>query len=115
MTPRERVIAALKRESPDKTPKYADFTPFVEKMLHEKTGAEDLYAHFEIESRSVSYPYEKSPAKEELMTFYSTEQLDTLEHGAYFDEWGVLHVPGSQYHFTKMQAPLAGMSSLQEL
>ncbi|MCP4401334.1 MAG: hypothetical protein GY801_29050, partial [bacterium] len=46
---------------------------------------------------------------------YSTEQLDTLEHGAYFDEWGVLHVPGSQYHFTKMQAPLAGMSSLQEL
>ena len=63
MTPRERVIAALKKQNPDKTPKYADFTPFVEKMLYEKTGAEDLYAYFNIESRAVTYPYETSLAK----------------------------------------------------
>ena len=115
MTPRERVIAALKKQNPDKTPKYAEFTPFVEKMLYEKTGTKDLYAYFNIESRSVTYPYETSPGKKELEAFYSTEQLETLEQGAYFDAWGVLHVPGSVYHFTKMQAPLAGMSTLEEL
>ncbi len=115
MTPRERVMAALRKQNPDKTPKYAEFTPFVEKILSEKTGADDLYTYFNIESRTVSYPYEKSPDKEELAAFYAPEQLETLEHGAYFDEWGVLHVPGSQYHFTKMIPPLARMSTLEEL
>ena len=49
MTPRERVIAALNRQHPDKTPKYAEFTPFVEKMLYAKTGAEDLQTCFNVE------------------------------------------------------------------
>ncbi len=115
MTARERVTAALKRQNPDNTPKYAEFTPFVEKMLYEKTGADDLYAYFNIESRSVAYPYTTHPGKEELAAFYSIEHMRTLEDGAYFDEWGVLHVPGSQYHFTKMIPPLAHMSTLHEL
>ncbi len=115
MTPRERVIAALKKQHPDKTPKYAEFTPDVEKMLREKTGTDDLFAYFNIESRAVVYPYENPPGQAELADFYAPEHLNMLDQGAYFDEWGVLHVPGSQYHFTTMIPPLATMRALEEL
>lgn len=115
MTPRARVIAALKKQHPDKTPKYAEFTPDVKNLLHAKTGATDLAAYFQIESRAVTYPYWDTPGKEALAAFYKPEQLALLAQGAFLDEWGVLHVPGSLYHFTRMIPPLAAMATGPEL
>ncbi|MEI6157325.1 MAG: uroporphyrinogen decarboxylase family protein [Atribacterota bacterium] len=113
MNPRERVTAALWRKQPDKTPKYAEFTPLVGKALRERTGVEDLPAYFQIESRSVLYPFYRTAGKGELKEYYSEEMFRQGDHGASFDEWGVLHLPGSLYHFTKMVHPLESVESVE--
>ena len=38
LTPRERVLKAMRREVPDRVPKYADFSPPIYDLFVEKTG-----------------------------------------------------------------------------
>lgn len=108
MRPRERVIAALRRQGPDRTPKFAEFTPAIEQGLKRLTGAEDLAAHFGLETRYVRYPFGRRPGRGELAPWYREEDLRRLEQGAFFDDFGVLNLPGSTFHFTRMLHPLEG-------
>ncbi len=115
MKPRERVIAALRRQGPDRTPKFAEFTPAIEQGLKRLTGAEDLAAHFGMETRYVPYPFGRRPGRLELAAWYRDEELRRIEEGAFFDDFGVLNLPGSAYHFTRMLHPLEGAGSEEEI
>lgn len=108
MTPRERVIAALSHEEPDKVPRDLAFTPPVEKMLKEKTGADDLYDYFELEVRGVGQCETRRDL--EIYRRYYTG----LKDGATLDEYGVAYEPGDFYHFTHTVAPMQHFTSMRE-
>lgn len=108
MTPRERVLAAVNRRKPDKIPKDAGHTPAVYEMFREKTGCDDWSGYFKIESRGVGL--QPSRLNPDFRVYY-----DNLPDDAYFDEFGVAHVPGQFYHFFKYWFAMRNMTTVDEL
>ena len=53
MTPRERVLTALRRQTPDRVPKSFGWTPPVADLLRTRLGDVDPYDHFGVETRPV--------------------------------------------------------------
>lgn len=110
MMQRERVITALRREKPDKTPKALNFTKSAYKIFVEKTGIENYREYFGIESREIMLNPTKKKA-DYLRYFKEPLGADT-----WIDpEWGIGNVPGSQYHFTRYLHPLQDLNTVNEL
>jgi len=107
MQPRERVLAALRRQEPDRVPKDMVFSPAILKLFQEKTGAQDPSEYFHLEVRRV----EPRPAPQGDFSRY----IPTLPPGGRLDEWGVGWVPGSLFHFEGMIHPLANFSSIADV
>lgn len=58
MTPRQRVLMALRRQVPDRVPKWIDYESFAPKLMEvfrQKTGASDPAEYFNYEMRSVGF------------------------------------------------------------
>ena len=110
MTPRERVLIALRREGkPDRVPfeiSWGAFTPSLMETYRRETGATtDPDEYFDFDTRSVNL----NPTKKtgDFRRFFS----DPLPPTAAFDEWGCGSVPGSLEHFVEIQvssAPVDG-------
>ena len=88
MTSRARVLAALRREPPDRTPfDFAlGFSPYQLEVFRQRTGHTDPNEYFETDIRGVHI----GPTRH-LADF--TAYLGELPPGAYADEWGQGHVP----------------------
>lgn len=99
MTPRERVLTAMRREEPDKVPRelsYGSFAPALMNVFREKTGATDPAEYFNYEVRPVAF---KPTARRGGFERYLPEKIP---EGAYIDwEWGNVIMPGSTYHFVR--------------
>ena len=132
MSPRERVIRAIRRTGPDRVPTCARFTPTMMKTFNDNVGAGIPEEHlgpfgvpsgfihdvrppfltpdeyFGWELRHVSFRSPSSPPD------FSGFHRD-LPEGTKINEWGVAYVLGSTYHYTKRVAPLKNMNSLQKL
>ncbi|MCC7354977.1 MAG: hypothetical protein IT330_14630 [Anaerolineae bacterium] len=111
MTPRQRVLATLRREEPDRVPRelvFGYFTPALMEIFREKTGAEDPAEYWNFEVRPVSFRY-PDPAPRIL------ELLGPLPPGATVDAWGIGTVPGSFYHFWRFVHPLASATTAREM
>ncbi|MCD6318869.1 hypothetical protein J7M02_07375 [Candidatus Aerophobetes bacterium] len=113
MTPRERVLTTLRREIPDKVPKLLPgeilgYTPGIRALFHEKIGDIDPAEYFRFDVRSIHL----NPTKKEV-DFH--KYISELPKGAFIDEWGVGHIPGSMYHYTKMIHPMREFKKVQEV
>ena len=132
MTPRQRVIRALRRTGPDKVPTCARFTPPMMRMFNEAVGAgipEEHLGDFSIgsgfihqtrppfltpdeyfgwEVRHVSFGTPVNPA--DFSRFHGP-----LPPGTVLNEWGVALVRGSTFHYTKRVPPLGKMNGVDEL
>ena len=110
MTPRERVLAAINRQPPDKTPKQASFTEAIMERFRKETGSRNPTEYFKMEPRGVGF---KTPAPlPDLSRFYSKP----LPPNAYLmDDYGRVRVPGDFYHFTKPEYPMADFPSLAQV
>ena len=53
MSPRERVLTAMRRQTPDRVPKTAGFTPDVQRTFEEQTGHTNAAEHFGFEVRGI--------------------------------------------------------------
>ena len=88
LTSRERVLAALRCQPPDRTP--FDFTlgfsPYQLEVFRQRTGRTDPNEYFATDVRGVAI----GPTRH-LADF--TAYLGDLPPGAYADEWGQGHVP----------------------
>ncbi len=111
MTSRERVLAALRREEPDRIPwefSYGAFAPALLETFKEKTGAEDPAEHFNFDTRSVQF----KPVYDRQIFhkyFKDPENFDIIS------EWGEGKKQGSYYHFTKSSPPMAGFNSVNQI
>lgn len=108
-TPRERVLMTLRHEHPGRLPRELNFTPALHERFRQETGAESPEEHFGLETRHVG-PALVSPAAD-FRAYYAGRDLPET---AAIDAWGVAHVPGSFYHFTRMHHPLEHADSLAQ-
>ncbi len=109
MTPRERVLTAMRRQVPDRVPKEASPTPAVYERFKQETGSDDWAGYWGIEVRHVGF---KGPKElPDFRAFYDEE----LPPNTNFNEYGVAHVPGDFYHFFRYRFPLARARSVAEL
>ena len=113
MTPRERVLAALSRNVPDKVPKDLSwgFSPALLKIFKEKTGSDNPEEYFDIETRFVNWCEAK---KETDFSGY----FDNMPSGTRFTEWGTAWIPGTSpesHHFGSLGYPMKGLNSIHDL
>jgi len=111
MTPRQRVLAAMRRQPPDRVPRelsWGAFTPALMEVFRQRTGADDPTEYFGFEARSVSF---RTPTP---ATDYRRYHAD-LPPDATLDAWGVASVGGSTYHFRRSFPPLASAQTAAEI
>jgi uroporphyrinogen decarboxylase len=115
MTPRERVLIALKREgTPDRVPfeiSWGAFTPSLMQVYKEQTGsneAPDEYFDFDVRWVVLS----PTKVKRDLSKYYK----DSVDEKAFFDDWGVGYITGAFQHFMEIKYhPLANCKTAQEV
>jgi uroporphyrinogen decarboxylase len=108
MNRRENLIRALKRQNPEYVPYCFDLCRSLVETFKKKTGAEDYLEYFDLPTRGVDILASKH------IVDYSRYFPD-LPDGAYIDEWGIGHLPGSVHHFEKMLHPMERLSSPEQI
>ncbi|MGI5819821.1 MAG: uroporphyrinogen decarboxylase family protein [Armatimonadota bacterium] len=109
MSPRERVLTAMRREKPDRVPKQAGFTPAVQEEFERRTGATNPAEYFGFENRGVGF---RAP---ENLPDFSRWYPGGIPAEASISEYGTGQVPGDYYHFTRKIYPLEHTQTVEEL
>jgi uroporphyrinogen decarboxylase len=109
MTPRDRVLAALNRQIPDRVPKdLADgLTDPAFEMFRERTGSNDPESYFGIEVRQVELECREGDR------YHFSSFLGPLPASAWVSEWGYARYPGALG--PSFVFPLANIRSPREL
>ena len=135
LTPRQRVITAMRREVPDRVPKFADFTPGIYDMFVKETGVappskspwsvwqprpvvafrediglSDPAEYFSYDARIVEFG--ETRLEYDFSTYLPP---DLPPERTRVDEWGIAWVRGSAHHFESMLHPLAGIRTIADL
>lgn len=108
MTARERVLAALSHERPDRPPREMGFTEPALAEFRRQTGAAEPEDYFDYEVRRVGL------APTLLRTDFSP-WLGEVPANARVNEWGIGHVPGSAFHFEDYIHPLSRAKSVADI
>lgn len=120
MTPRERVLVAMRRQIPDRVPKHISwgFTLPVMDLFREKTGAQDPNEYFDIEMRLVDLASNelklRDPLKEAKQKYFK-RYFDELPGGTQISEWGSAYAPGSIPYYHKIISPMQNFTSVKEV
>lgn len=109
MSPRERVLTAMRRRQPDRVPKEWSFTPAVQEEFVRRTGETDPAAFFGFERRTVGF---RGPAQ---LPDFSPWYPGGWAEGTTFNEYGSGHPPAGFYHFTGRIYPLERAQTVAEL
>lgn len=112
MNQRERMLAALSGETPDRIPRYAGFTRDLRDRLADDLGTDDFAKHFDMDANVG-------------VGLAAPEGYQPVDYTKYFEgddikpEWisglGVARVPGTFHHFTHIVSPLRKAKSLAEI
>jgi len=109
MTPRERILTALKREEPDRVPMEFSLCPSQMERFRKETGASSPAEYFGFGIRGVGIKRTK------LKNDFSKYTADFPE-GARVDEWGIGWISTStSYHFEHILHPLQNATTLDEI
>ena len=110
MSPRERILRAMRRQTPDRVPREAVFTLPVEEEFRLRTYASDYEAYFGMDRRTVQFR-RPQPAAD----FSPYLQDIHIPEAAFTDEWGNLVVKGANYRTVDYVYPMRGLNTVQEL
>jgi len=108
MTPRERLLTALRRERPDRIPKHLKLSPGLYEEFRRQTEAEDVAEYFGLEPRFVSISGTVQPRD------FSAYLVD-VEGIESNDEWGVGSIPSGLHHLARMVHPLRNAKSPRDI
>ena len=109
MNPRERVLAAMRRQNPDRVPYMLALTPPMYQTFREKTGATNPSEYWDFDVRGVGF------ATSADVPDYSHYYPEGLPEGTTIDRMGVAHAPGSFHHFTRMHHPLTAARDVADV
>ncbi|MBT4502128.1 MAG: hypothetical protein HOC74_30630 [Gemmatimonadetes bacterium] len=108
MNSRERVLASIAHQKPDRVPIYLWLTPTLSERLQRERGVEDFETYLGMDIRFAGY-------------CSLGEELDFSAYTGHFhpdtavDDWGCGAYPVGYYHFTKAQCPLERAISIGEI
>jgi uroporphyrinogen decarboxylase len=108
MNSRERVLAAVRRQEPDRVPRDLSWgmTPAVLELFRQKTGRDDPLEYFKVDTRLVNQP---DSTRTGLHDGYHAP-------GASINEWGVAAESSSaSLHFTHIISPLRAATRVEEI
>ncbi len=95
---------------------YASFTPDLERRVREAEGLgpqDSLQEHFGMYvPKMVGLRAPQDSVHPDFSAYYADVEM---RDGAYIDAFGVLHEPGSLYHFTHKVSPLRNASRFEEI
>jgi uroporphyrinogen decarboxylase len=113
MTPRERTLAVLAKQRPDRLPRELKLTPPLFEAFQQRTGSSDPAEYFDLEVRDVFFA---PPAKMADFSPYYPDGMPQLLNPAGWEvgEWGVGIRPGSMWHFFQMVHPMRRLTKLAE-
>jgi uroporphyrinogen decarboxylase len=110
MSPRERILCAMRRQQPDRVPREAVFTLPVEEEFRLRTYISDYETHFGMDRRTVQFHRPLPP-----QDFSPYHQSLNISEGAFADEWGNLWVNGWKYRTTDYVYPMRNLTTVDEL
>lgn len=110
MSPRERILRAIRRQKPDRVPREAVFTVPLEEEFYLRTYSTDYQTYFQMDRRTVQFRRPQPPAN-----FSSYLQNINIPPGAFTDEWGNLIVKGLFYRTTDYVYPMRNLQTVLEL
>jgi uroporphyrinogen decarboxylase len=99
MSPRERVLATLRHQRPDRVPKELSLTPPKHAEFRERTDSESPAEYFRLEPRHVGV----APSTQARDFSDYLGDVPDLDHN---DEWGVGAISAGFHHFERMVHPL---------
>jgi uroporphyrinogen decarboxylase len=105
---RERVLAALLRQKPDRVPMYLWLAPHLEKRLRDERGVEDVEEYLNMDIRFVQYVAQ--PEDPDFTTYTENYPSD-----AWVDAWGVGYQMTGTYHFTQAFHPMRNFETIEEV
>ena len=108
MSPRERILRAMRRQKPDRVPREAAFTAPVVETFRARTGHNDPATYFGMDRRTVDFRPPWPPAD-------FSPYLPPPPPGARVDEWGNYIVPGLAYDTTLYVYPMRSLTTVAEL
>ena len=114
MTPRERTLAVLARQRPDRLPRELKLTPPLAEVFQARTGASDPAEYFQLEVRDVFFA---PPTEFADFSPYYPDGMPRLWNppGWEVGEWGVGVTSGSMHHFIHIEHPLKRLAKLEDL
>jgi len=132
MSPRERLIRALRRDAPDKVPGCARFTPAMMRIFNDAVDAGIPDHHLDIYGVGSGFILDVSPDYLTPDQYFGWEMRNVafrpsgeigdfsryhseLPPRSKMNEWGVVFVPGEFHHYTRRIGPLRNMNSPAEL
>ena len=113
LTPRQRVIAALNREEPDRVPfeLFLGLSPSLLDTFVARTGHLDPAEYWQAPVRSVAH----RPAPDfSLWRTYAHYYPEPLPAGTTISTFGVAHTHGSAEHFVRKLCPLRSATRVEE-
>lgn len=113
MTPRENLLACINQRTPEWVPRGGSFTPAQIERFREKTGGDDMRAHFRMD-RLGAVGFGPTKFKTDFSPYHAYYELPMPPEKTRIDEWGVAWVPGSLLHFTDMVHPMHAFTTLDE-
>ena len=107
MTSRERVLAAFRREPPDRVPavlygELVGYVPAVAEMLNEKCGGVSPLQYFGFDITSFTLPPSRKP--QDFRRYISIDENTAV------DEWGVGWKGGRHLHYAEILHPLHNLT-----
>lgn len=123
MTPRDRMLAALKHKEPDRVPNgFEGFNREAFEIFRQRTGKTDFLEYFKADYRKpqpkglkvlVRDTQTENPYRDPEKIY--AKYHEKLPENARITEWGVGMVPGSNVAFDHIISPLKHVSSLKEI
>ena len=111
MSPRERIIAALKREVPDRVPKHAGFTDGAREIFKKITGAKSLEDYFGMEVRWLSFEMQGHMVKAKDKAGFAKYFNKVSQQPDLIDKWGVGYRYGSMPNYKEFIHPVKNFTS----
>lgn len=114
MTSRERTLAVLAREKPDRLPRELKLTPALLEDFQKRTGSSDPADYFALDVRDIFFA---SPRAVADFSHYYPEGVPRFwnPEGWEVGEWGVGVTDGSMYHFIHLEHPMKRLTSIDEI
>jgi uroporphyrinogen decarboxylase len=109
-TRRDRVIAALTRNGPDRVPRWLQLSPAVKQALQQAVG-ENLVEALDLD---VDYDQTVNRGPSVLQPDFS-RYFDEIPPGAHYSDWGEMWYPAGFYHFEGQKKPMASFTTVREI